>query len=141
MALFGGIIFVLWIYLAYRIIKKKYAGIITSIITACICLFIRPWYGIMDPFWFSIYGIIGLLSMGVIIEVMENRFSQSGMVGGGAGNLSCLIITWLAVGFHTGTWVPFPAWLLLAIGAFVSGSIGVLIAQGAIRLVRMSKPD
>ena len=138
MALFGGVIFVLWVYLACRIIKKKYAGIITSVLIACTCLLIRPWYGIVDPSWFSIYGIIGLLSMGIIVELMETRFSRWSIFGGGLGNLSCLVITWLAIGFHTDVWIALKASPFLILCAFVSGSIGVLIVQGATRRVKVS---
>ena len=97
MALFGGIIFVLWICLAHQITKKKYAGIITAVFIASVCLLLRPWYGVVEPSWFSIYGIIGLLCVGVIVELMEARSSRWSIFGGGLGNLSCLVITWLAI--------------------------------------------
>jgi len=67
--------------------------------------------------------------MGVIIELTGSRPSWLSIFGGGLGNLCCLIITWLAIGFHTGAWVPGEFAPLLALGALISGSIGVLIAQ------------
>ena len=136
MALFGGFIFVLWICLAYRITGKKYTGIITSVFIACICLLIRPWYGVVDPYWFSIYGIVGLLCIGVVVELMEARSSRLGILGGGLGNLGCLVITWLAIGFHTGTWVLLEFSPFLILGAVVSGSVGSLIAHGATQLIK-----
>lgn len=129
MALFGGFIFVLWICLAYRIIKKKYAGIITSVLIACICLFMRPWYGVVDPYWFSIYGVIGLFFIGVVVELMETRSSKWSIFGGGLGNLACLMVTWLAIGFHTGVWIVLTALPFLILVAIASGSIGALIAH------------
>lgn len=134
MALLGGIIFVLWICLAHRITKKKYCAIITSLLIASICLLIRPWYGIMSPAWFSIYGIIGLLCMGVIIELTDRKSSWLAVVGGGLGNLSCLTITWLAIGFHTNIWVTAGVAPFLIFGAIISGSIGVLIAREIMRI-------
>lgn len=136
MALFGGFIFVLWICLAYRITKKKYAGIITSVFIASICLLLRPWYGVVDPSWFSIYGIVGLLCIGVIVELMEARSSGWSIFGGGLGNLSCLVVTWLAIGFHTGAWIALWVSPFLILGAVVSGSIGALIAHGATQMIK-----
>ena len=134
MALFGGIIFVLWISLAHQITRKKYSGIITSVIVASICLFIHPWYGVMSPSWFSLYGIVGLGFMGAIIELMSRSYWRS-IIGGGLGNLCCLVITWLAIGFHAGTWVPKEWAPSLILGAIISGSIGALIAQAITRIV------
>ena len=136
MALFGGIIFVLWICLAYRITRKKYAGIITAVFIASVCLLLRPWYGVVDPSWFSIYGIIGLLCLGIIVELMEARYSRWSIFGGGLGNLSCLVITWLAIGFHTGVWIPSGFALFLIFGAIVSGAVGILLARGISQLIK-----
>ena len=137
MALFGGVIFVLWIGLACRITRKKYSGIITSVFIASICLFIHPWYGVVEPAWFSIYAVAALLCMGVIIELTESRSSWLAILGGGLGNLSCLVITWLAIGFHTSVWIPseFAPFLILA--AIVSGSVGVLLARGISPLIKL----
>lgn len=128
LALFGGVIFVLWISLAWQITGRRYSGIITSVIIASICIFIHPWYGVTDPSWFSIYGIVGLGCMGAIIELMSRSYWRS-IIGGGLGSLSCLLITWLAIGFHAGIWVPEEWVLFLILGAIISGGIGVLIAQ------------
>jgi hypothetical protein len=106
MALFGGVIFVLWVALAPQITRKKYSGIITSVLIASLCLLIRPWYGVESPVWFSIYGVAALLCLGVIIELTVFRSLWLSVVGGGLGNLACLAITWLAIGFHTSIWVP-----------------------------------
>jgi hypothetical protein len=140
MALLGGAIFVLWISLAHQITRKKYSGIITSVIIASICLFIHPWYGVISPSWFSLYGIVGLSCMGVVIELMSRSYWWR-IIGGGVGNLSCLLITWIAIGFHTGTWVSMKWAPFLILGAFISGSIGVLAAQGITRIVWARHPD
>jgi len=134
MALLGGVIFVLWISLARQITGKKYSGIVTSVIIASICLFIHPWYGVVSPSWFSLYGIVGLGCMGAIIELMSRSYWRS-IIGGGLGSLSCLLITWLAIGFHAGTWVPKEWAPFLILGAITSGGIGVLIGQGITRMI------
>jgi hypothetical protein len=130
MALFGGFIFVLWISLACRIIKKKSSGIITSVFIASFCLLIHPWYGIVSPMWFSFYGIAGLLGMGILVELTDSKSFWLAILGGGLGNLTCLVITWLAIGIHTETWIPLEYGLILIIAALISGSAGILLAHG-----------
>lgn len=130
MALFGGFIFVLWISLACRIIKKKSSGIITSVFIASFCLLIHPWYGIVSPIWFSIYGIAGLLGIGILIELTDSRPSWLAILGGGLANLICLVITWLAIGIHTQTWIPLEYGLILMLAALISGGVGILLAYG-----------
>lgn len=139
MALLGGVIFVLWVSLALQVTKKKYSGIITSLLIASFCLLIRPWYGIISPAWFSIYGIVGLLSMGAIVELTWLRSPWLKILGGGLGNLSCLAITWLAIGFHTAIWIPREFMPFLILGAIVSGCVGVLIAGGINRIIKSAQ--
>lgn len=128
MALLGGVIFVLWISLAHQITGKKYSGIVTSVIIASIYLFIHPWYGVISPSWFSLYGIVGLGCMGAIIELMSKSYWRC-IIGGGLGNLCCLVITWAAIGFHADTWIPKEWAPFLVLGAIISGGIGALLAQ------------
>ena len=128
MALLGGFIFVFWVALAHAIIKKKYAAIVTSLLIASFCLLIAPWYGILSPQWFSIYGVIALLSMGMFVELTGVASKLKGVIGGGLGNLACLGITWIAIGVYAGVWVPSKYAPILMLAAFVSGSIGALIA-------------
>ena len=138
MALFGGFIFVLWISLSCQASGKKYTGIITSIVITSICLLIRPWYGITSPAWFGIYGLIGLLSMGMITELTQSKSSWLRILGGGLGNLSCLAITWLAIGVHTDIWTPREFTPLLILGAIASGCAGILLADGINRVIKIS---
>jgi len=130
MALLGGFIFVFWVTLAHAIIKKKYAGITTSLLIASFCLLIAPWYGIISPPWFGVYGVIALLSIGIFVELTasESKSKFRGVTGGGLGNLACLWLTWIAIGVHAGVWVPPKYAPILILSAFISGSIGSLIA-------------
>ena len=138
MALFGGVIFVFWVSLAHQVTGKKYSGIITAVFIASFCLLIRPWYGVVEPAWFSIYGIVGLLCLGVVIELTGSRSPWLAVLGGGLGNLACLVITWLAIGFHTGTWVPAQFAPFLVLGAILSGAIGAWLASGITHVIRAS---
>jgi len=136
MAFLGGFIFVFWVALAYVIIKKRYAGIVTSLLIASFCIIITPWYGIVSPIWFGIYAIVALLSMGIIVELMasasksksKSRVGGVTVTGGGLGNVACLGITWIAIGVHAGVWVPSKWAPILILGAFVSGCAGSLMA-------------
>lgn len=140
MALFGGIICVFWISLSCQIVKKKYGGIITSVLIASFSLLIQPWYAEISPIWFSIYAIVRLLCMGAIIEALRFRRSWLAALGGGLGNLACVLITWLSVGSHTGTWVSLGSVPFLALCAIVSGSIGALLAQGITQMIAQQSP-
>ena len=136
MAFLGGFIFVFWVALAYVIIKKRYAGIVTSLLIASFCIIITPWYGIVSPIWFGIYAIVALLSMGIIVELMasasksksKSRVGSVTVTGGGLGNVACLVITWIAIGVHAGVWIPSKWAPILILGAFVSGCVGSLMA-------------
>lgn len=125
MATLGGIIFVFWIALAYNVIQKKYSAIVTALFIAAFCLITHPWYGVIVPEWFGVYGVVALLSMGASIELINKKF-----IGGGVGNFVCLIITWIAIGIHTGIWIePTIFAPIMAIVAFISGSIGAFLAN------------
>lgn len=128
MALLGGFIFVFWVALAHAIIKKKYAGVVTSLLIASFCLLIAPWYGVVSPIWFGVYGVIALLSLGIFVELTASKSGFKGAIGGGLGNLACLGITWIAIGVHAGVWVPSKFAPILMLAAFVSGCVGSLIA-------------
>ncbi|MCK4733793.1 MAG: hypothetical protein KAT65_15165 [Methanophagales archaeon] len=124
MALLGGIIFVFWIALAYEIIRRKYTAMVTALFIASFCLLMRPWYGVIVPEWFGVYAVIALLFMGLSIELIKKRF-----INGGVGNVLCLIITWVAIGVHTGIWIePIFAPVMIVIG-FISGGVGVFLAE------------
>lgn len=132
MALFGGLIFLLWISLAHLATGgKRFSGIATAILIVAFCLLASPWYGVVDPPWFGVYGVIAFLVTGSIIEASYKvkQSNTSLAIGGGLGNLTCLLITWIAIGSHTGVWLPqnmIPAYL---VSAFLSGVVGSVIAS------------
>ena len=140
MALLGGLIFVFWIYVAALAIPKKYGGIVTAVIIACVCLLLRPWYEVLSPSWFSVYGIASLLSMGVIIELtVRSRFPLN-VIGGGLANVSCLVVTWLAIGLHKHIWIPNWAAPLVVAGAFISGCLGAWLALSFVKMAKKHLP-
>ena len=130
MILFGGFIFVLWVTLAHLITGcKKLSGVSTAILIPAFCMLVSPWYGVVDPPWFGVYGVIAFLVMGLMIEFSckpKLSFARLG-IGGGIANLSCLTVTWLAIGFYTHVW-PSTRFLPLYLAiAFMSGVVGAVI--------------
>jgi len=132
MAFLGGFIFVFWVALAYGIIRKRYAGIVTALLIASFCLLIAPWYGIVSPIWFGVYAIVALLSMAIFVELTAPESASKSkfrsVTGGGLGNVACLGITWVAIGVHAGAWAPPKYVPSLILAAFVSGCVGSLMA-------------
>ena len=125
MAIFGGFVFVFWISLAYKIVNKPYSGVFTSLLVVSLCLLISPWYGVVKPEWFGIYGIIAFFAMGVLIEKLN----------GGFGNLACLLITWFALIIHANVKIPLNIGILLAIISFISGFAGDKCASFMVKYI------
>lgn len=128
MALLGGFIFVFWVALARAIIKKKYVALVTSLLIAALCLLIAPWYGVVSPIWFGVYGIIALLLMGLFVDITASGSKLMIGLGGGLGNLACLGVTLIAIAFHIGVIASWEVATSLSLVAFISGVIGALIA-------------
>jgi general stress protein CsbA len=129
MVLFGGFFFVMWVYLGRKITGKRYAGLATAILLISFCLIMSPWYGVLSPSWFSLYGLFALIVLGICVEFLNGKWDW---IGGGIGNLFCLLITWFAFGFHLNIWpepkkAPVPLF-----AAFISGVLGVLCARIAV---------
>ncbi len=129
MALFGGLCFVFWVAIARYLVRKKFSALFTSLLLIVFCLFFGPWFGVIDPPWFSIYGVLALLALGASVEFLSGS-PKRGIMGGGIGNTLCLGISWLALGYHTATWIPSHFALPMLLLAFASGSLGALIAWG-----------
>ncbi|VUT28295.1 MAG: hypothetical protein SYNGOMJ08_00864 [Candidatus Syntrophoarchaeum sp. GoM_oil] len=129
-AVFGGFLFVIWIFLAYRLVEKNFAGIATAIFIPAFCLMIGPWYGVTEPPWFGIYGIGAFLLMGLLIELLFKIGGWTGVIlGGGLGNLTCILVTWAAIGYHTGILPTISALPILAAFAIFSGALGSVVAE------------
>ncbi|RLI24630.1 MAG: hypothetical protein DRO52_05285 [Candidatus Hecatellales archaeon] len=139
MIFFGGIIFTLWITLAHLATDcRRYSGVFTAILIPAFCMLFSPWYGVVDPPWFGIYGLAAFLAEGVIIEMAcRAGLGYARMaVGGGIANLACLLITWLAIGFHTGNWPSaglLPFYLAAALASGAAGALIALIIVGRVK--------
>lgn len=128
MALLIGILFVFWFSLAKQLTMKSPVATVTSIVTASICIMISPWFGILSPPWFSIYGMISLAALGLAIEKTSKSSVWISMLGGAAGSLICLFITWIAFGIHIGVWVSLKSALSLSLICIFSGAAGIFLS-------------
>lgn len=116
-AVLGGFIFIFWISIAYRILGKNF-GIITALLIASFSLLVTPWFGITDPPWFGVYGLISFFLMGLLTE----------RINGGFGNFACLMVNWLALGYHYNVYPPLHLAISFAVVSFISGFVGDKLA-------------
>jgi len=123
LALFGGFVFVFWISISYRMLGKNY-GVITALLIVSLCLLVSPWYGITNPEWFGVYGLISFFLMGFLTERLN----------GGFGNSVCLLINWLALGYHHNIWVQADLGIALIAISFISGFVGNKLALVIVKL-------
>jgi hypothetical protein len=119
----GGFLVVFWVVLAYRVCGRGY-GIVTALLSVSFCLFVSPWYGVVDPYWFSVVGFASFLLLGLLTEY----------INGGAGNLACIALNWIAA-IYAGIVKMSPDMIVLGVVAFVSGYVGDLTARKLIELV------
>ena len=125
LAVFGGFFVVFWVVLARRLCGKFY-GVFTAILAVSMCLLVSPWFGVTKPEWFSVFGLISFLALGVLTEAFN----------GGVGNLACSLINWAgAFAFHVAN-VTFEGVIVMSVVAFASGYIGDLIARRFSELLR-----
>ena len=117
-ALLGGFILIFWVSTAYTIAGESY-GIITALLAAAFCLFTNPWFGISEPAWYGVYGLTSYFFAGLLTEKLN----------GGFGNLACLLVNWLALGFHHGIWPPLTLAIIFLATSFASGLAGDKLAR------------
>jgi len=117
-ALLGGFTLIFWVSTAYTIAGKSY-GIITAVLAAAFCLFSGPWFGISEPVWYGVYGLTSYFLAGLLTERLN----------GGLGNLVCLSVNWLALGFHHNIWPPPTLAIVFLVTSFASGLVGDKLAR------------
>ncbi len=113
LGLLSGILYIFWIALA-REIYGKGNGTLVAILTASLILLGGPWYGVTDPVYFGVFGLISFFAMGALTDILN----------GGVGSVSCLIINWFAFGYFL-NYYPSPLSLALLILA-INAASGVL---------------
>lgn len=130
-AVFGGFIFTFWIVAAYLIAGcQRLSCLSTAILIPSFCMLFSPWYGVVDPPWFGIYGILAFTVAGAVVEWMYRCEGglKSLALGGGLSNMLCYLVTLIAIGAHTDLWPPQAFIPLNTSLSFTSGLIGSLLA-------------
>ena len=121
-AVFGGIMYILWIRLARDLCGSGY-GVAAALLISSLCLATSPWFGVTSPWWFSVYGVLSFLVAAILIE--KNL--------GFASNACFCLVNWIAAWVHDVS--PVSA-LGLGIGlciAFASGLLGDLAGRAVAR--------
>ena len=151
MILFGGIIFVFWTCLGYRIVGKKYSALVTSIFVGSLSWIVNPGHSsagldfIIPGHIINIARFAGIFFMGLIVELTIRRNFWLSIIGGGLANLACVEISWLAFGTES----QFLHRLILEMVkgapfvipyAVVSGAVGVLISYAVLPLIELARP-
>lgn len=127
-ALFGGVTMVLWIVLS-ELLYGYGASIITSLILIGLLLLTSPWYGIVDPYWFSFVGLLSVVAMGVII-CLGVRLNNT-LVASIVALASMHLITWISMILVdiidvNALYTTIP---LLTLIACISGLLGGVLAE------------
>jgi len=117
LAVVGGFTIVFWISLAYRLCGKYY-GIATALLVASLCLIANPWFNIYTPEWFSIYGLISFLFLGILTEKLNGGFGFSGFI----------LVNWVALAIHHSIFFSPVLGAVFLVISFLSGLAGNKIA-------------
>ncbi len=118
LAVFGGIFVVLWVAIAREICGKGF-GILTAISSVSLCLLVSPWFGIVRPEWFSVFGILSFFFLGLGTDYLN----------GGVGNLSCMLVNWIGVYVLHVAKITLMGVVFMGIVAFLSGLLGDEMAK------------
>ncbi len=124
LAVFGGLMTVFWIAAAKEICGRGY-GVLTSVMTISMCLLVSPWFGIVDPPWFSIVGFASFAILGIATET----------IGGGFGNLLCMLTNWAAVYTLGIAKISIAGLISFSLISFASGYIGERLAKAFVRII------
>jgi len=122
LAVLGGVMYILWICLAYRLCGPGF-GVATALIISSLCLATSLWFGVANPWWFSVYCVISFLVAGILCE----------RVHGALANAVFGCINWVAAYVHHVAPLTLAG---LGVGlalAAVSGAVGDYIARGVSR--------
>jgi len=111
LGILSGVFYIFWIALAREIYGKGW-GFVVSVLIVSFLLLAGPWYGVVEPQYFGVFGFLSFALMGIATD----------FINGGVGSIICLLVNWIAFGYFKGF---FPKPILLAvltlIVTFISG--------------------
>ncbi len=127
LGLLSGVLYVFWIALARDIYGRGW-GTVVSALTVSILLLNGPWYGVVDPPYFGVFGFVSFIFMGILTD----------FINGGLGSVVCLLINWFAFWQFRGVNFNTPIALIVLLATFVSGFVFDFLAKKlAMRLRRI----
>ncbi len=124
----GGFLIVFWVALPYRLFGKGY-GIVTALLAVSFCLLVGPWFGVINPYWFSAVGFISFLTLGILVEYAN----------GGIANLACITINWMGIVLSGIVKFHLVDFAILGVVAFLSGYAGDVLAKSVINKLKSYK--
>ncbi len=127
-AVVGGLMYVVWICLAYRLCGSGF-GVATALVTASLCLATSPWFGVLNPWWFSAFGVLSFLVAGILCE----------KVNGAAANACFALTNWIAAYAYRVAPISLPHAVLGLAIAIASGALGDALARGLSKLLYSAK--
>lgn len=119
LGIFSGVLYIFWIALAREMYGRGY-GILVSAIIVSLLLINGPWYGVVDPPYFGVFGFLSFILMGIATD----------FINGGVGSVLCLITNWIAFGYFKNVYPKsFPLAVLTISITFFSGFIFDFLAK------------
>jgi len=124
LGLLSGVLYVFWIALAREMYGKGW-GTVVSALTVSILLLNGPWYGVVNPPYFGVFGFVSFIAMGLLTD----------FVNGGLGSVVCLLINWLAFWVFRGIHAPLLMAFIVIVGAFISGFVFDYLAKKVVEML------
>ena len=118
LGLLSGVLYVFWIALARDVYGRGWGTVVSALIVS-ILLLNGPWYGIVNPPYFGLFGFVSFVLMGILTD----------FVNGGLGSVVCLATNWLAFWQFKGVTFSLPIALIVLLATFVSGFVFDLLAR------------
>jgi len=128
-AIFGGLLNIMWILLAYGLTLKKGSAIITSIFMGLINLFIGV--GPLTGFpVFFIYLATGLcVELGLLLRPLIVKY----LIAGALGNAAFFLLFVGIMGFYKNTWLSASFFPIVLVVGFISGAFGGLVTVSLLK--------
>ena len=117
-------LYIFFISLSYRLAGPIY-GIVTALLTASFFLLMGPWCGILRPYYFSVFGFVAFIVMGILVE----------RANGGFANLAFGLVNWTAAAAFGVSKVTPLGVVVFSICAFATGLAADYAARAVSRVV------
>ncbi len=110
LGLLSGLLYIFWLALAREVYGRGW-GTVVSVLVVSVLLLNGPWYGVVNPYYFGVFGFLSFLVMGILTDFKN----------GGLGAVLCLLINWSAFYAFKGIYPSFVHGVIVLILTFLSG--------------------